>query len=136
MPIALGRMISLQVKQTLAVFTEFTVLSILYVILMKAFLWIPAIAPSRKQKVSINKDSKNKFLSLSTPSGNVELNNTFPFKIKKLFFCPFVCWKKKIKTQLVDNFLISTFHLLLRTLHLQNLLVLYTMTVRFRVPNK
>lgn len=58
MPIALGRMISLEVKQTLTVFTEFTVLSILYVILMKAFLWIPAIAPSRKQKVSINKDLK------------------------------------------------------------------------------
>lgn len=29
MPIALGRMIALEVKETLAVFTEFTVLSIL-----------------------------------------------------------------------------------------------------------
>ena len=57
MPIALGH-ISLKVNETLAIFTEFTVLSILYVILTKAFLWIPAIAPSRKQKVSINKDLK------------------------------------------------------------------------------
>lgn len=38
MPIALECMTALEIKETLAVFTEFTVLSTHYVILMKAFL--------------------------------------------------------------------------------------------------
>lgn len=57
MPIALGRMIALEVKETLAVFTEFTVLSILCYF-NESISMNTCKAPSRKQKVSINKDLK------------------------------------------------------------------------------
>lgn len=58
MPTALEYTTVLETKGTLAVFIEFTVLSVLYIILMKALMWTSAIAHIRKQKVSNNKDLK------------------------------------------------------------------------------